>query len=140
MRLILSSMFVLLFTVFSLGSEMPPMPPMMGSSSKSIKPNNDFQNKMSDIKECSSLPPMIIFLPPPMEKDLISCRNKFYKPTVANAEKALSKMIDKKVSVSKISLAEGFRELYKIEYSYKKFILTSKKTSYCNAKLTKCLD
>ena len=78
---------------FIFADSMPPMPPGFGASATSKtdkrsvkdKKTNDFQKKISEIKGCNSLPPMIIFLPPPMEKDLISCRNEYFKPSKEKA-------------------------------------------------------
>lgn len=140
MRLVLA---VLSSFVFVLSSGMPPMPPGFGGppslpGTKQQK-QNDFQKKISDIKGCNSLPPMIIFLPPPMEKDLIICRNEYYKPSKAKAKKLISKMIGKDVTIKSISIQEGFREVYKIEYSAKFFVIDRDFVKYCNSSLTKCL-
>ncbi len=133
--------------VFIMSSDMPPMPPGFGAppvpnaGQKNVKAKktNDFQKKISEIKGCNSLPPMIIFLPPPMEKDLIACRNEYYKPSKAKAKKLISKMIGKDVKIKSISIEEGFREVYKIEYSAKRFFMDKNFVKYCNSVLTKCL-
>jgi len=129
--------------VFIFASSMPPMPPGFGvpstpktdKRSVKAKKTNDFQKKISEIKGCNALPPMIIFLPPPMEKDLVACRNEYYKPSKEKAKKLLSKLLGKKVKIKSISIEDGFREVYKIRYSIKKRTLVK----YCNSALTKCL-
>jgi hypothetical protein len=127
---------------------MPPMPPGFGGPSspdtvnkRSIKSKktNEFKKKLSDIKGCNSLPPMIIFLPPPMEKDLIICRNEYYKPSKEKAQKLISKMVGKNVKIKSISIEEGFREVYKVKYSTKYLIMEKDFIKYCNSALTKCL-
>ena len=76
-------------------------------------------------KECKTIPPMIIFLPPPMEKELIPCKNVVFKPTL--------KMVKKKFpSAKNISIAKGFERLYAIE-------LDNNTTLYCNRDLSACI-
>ena len=110
-----------------------------------------FKNKLDSIAECAVLPPMVIFLPPPMEKSLVSCRNEFYKPSVEDATKKLSELYKKTVTVSKIEIVDDFREVYKIymkiegeESSSSFFDWFDEKSEqpsfkYCNANLTRCL-
>ena len=140
MRLVLA---VFSSFVFVLSNSMPPMPPGFGDTPSPKSTNkqkiNDYQKKIGDIKECNSLPPMIIFLPPPMEKDLIICRNEYYKPSKEKTKKLLSKMLGKDITIKSISTQEGFREVYKIEYSTKFFIIERDFVTYCNSALTKCL-
>ena len=124
------------------GNSMPPMPPSFGANPTTAKVSkksggNDMQNKLDGIKGCSTLPPMIIFLPPPMEKDLIACRNGYNKPTNKIANEKLSKIIGKKVKIRKVEIEEGFREVYKITYSIKG--KSKKLYKYCNSAISKCL-
>ena len=119
-----------------LSADMPPMPPMMTSKKSNVskKQNNQtsFQNRLNKIEGCSTLPPMIIFLPPPMEKSLISCRNEYYKPTIKEASKKLSKLFKKKIKVTKVEIMSKFREVYKV-------YIKGKKYKYCNKDLNSCL-
>jgi hypothetical protein len=131
---------ILIISVFILSKllsvDMPPMPPMMPSTKAKtkIKQNKPsaFQTKLEEIEGCSSLPPMIIFLPPPMEKSLIQCRNNYYKPTKKDASKKLSKLFHKKIKVTKIKIMSKFREVYKI-------YIRGQKSKYCNKDLNSCL-
>ena len=156
-------------------NDMPPMPPFMMQQNvdkstqtqtkssepvvKSAQPKQSskqpaqgtFKNKLDSIAECAVLPPMVIFLPPPMEKSLVSCRNEFYKPSIEDANKKLSELYNKTVTVSKIEIVDDFREVYKV---YIKIEGEQKSSSffdwfeeqpsepgfkYCNANLTHCL-
>lgn len=145
MRLVL---LVVSSFIFAFSADMPPMPPGFGASpmpgqvnravAKGKKPNT-FKKNLSEIPGCNSLPPMIIFLPPPMEKDLIACRNEYFKPTKAKAKEFISKLVGKDVTIKSVSIEEGFREVYKIEYSAKNIFLNKDFTKYCNTALTKCL-
>jgi hypothetical protein len=80
-------------------------------------------------KECEIIPPMLIFMPPPLQEDLRKCKNKLFMPTVDLAKKALSKKY-KNIKIKKISIVEGFDELYEIK--------TDKGNFYCNKSVTKC--
>ena len=156
-------------------NDMPPMPPFMMQqnadkptksqpnnnapivkSAQSKQPNKQpaqgtFKNKLDSIAECAVLPPMVIFLPPPMEKSLVSCRNEFYKPSIEDATKKLSKLYKKTVTVSKIEIVDDFREVYKVymtiegEKRSSSFFdwfedeLKESSFKYCNANLTHCL-
>ena len=110
---------------------MPPMPPMMNmSTQKSDKskpkkrPNTSIKNKLP--KECQIIPPMLIFMPPPLQKDLSKCKNTLFKPTKEKVYKTL------KLKAKKIEAISGFTGLYKIT--------TKKNIIYCNKDLNKCFE
>lgn len=105
---------------------MPPMPPSFNSV-KSEKPYP---------KSCSALPRMIVFLPPPMEIDFIQCKNDLNMPTILDVEKALLKKYGKGVSDTKVSLAVGFHQLYRVDYTQDKIV----KTILVNGSLTKIIE
>ena len=119
---------ILLFLPFMLLANsipMPPMPPAMNfdKPKKKIKTNS----KVSMPKECEMIPPMIIFLPPPLEDALTKCKNKLFEPKLEFAKKVFAK---KKLKVKSINIVKGFNELYEIK--------TNKGNFYCNKDLTKC--
>jgi len=120
--------FILCLPLFLFASEvtMPPMPPMPPNIklTKKNKPQKKEKNVLP--KECRIIPPMIIFLPPPLEVDLRKCKNRLFMPQVKDVEKKL------KVKVKKIEIVDGFSELYKI--------VTNKKVLFCNKDLTKCFE
>jgi len=124
---------ILLFLpLFLLASEvtMPPMPPMPPAIklTKSDKNKKSQKKEKKDIlpKECRIIPPMLIFMPPPLEVDLRKCKNRLFMPTIKEVQKKL------KVKVKKIEIVDGFSELYKI--------VTNKKVLFCNKDLTKCFE
>jgi len=97
-------------------SQMPPMPPMPPSLSGK-KTVHISAKKAAMPKECELLPPMVIFLPPPMEKQLDSCKNKLYKPSKTFAQKRLSKLLNKKIVVKSVKIVKKFSKLYRIKYN-----------------------
>lgn len=90
--------------------EMPPMPPMIDAG------KNTKKEKRATPKSCDAIPPMVIFLPPPMEKDVVTCKNELFKPKKEFVEKQLSKLFKKKTTIQKIEIVEKFNQLYKITY------------------------
>ena len=104
---------------------MPPMPPAMNleKSKKTTKK----EKKSTLPKECEMIPPMIVFLPPPLEDALNKCKNKLFEPKLDYANKVFS---NKKLKVKSINIVNGFVELYKID--------TNKGSFYCNKDLSKC--
>jgi hypothetical protein len=80
-------------------------------------------------KECEIIPPMLIFMPPPLQEDLRKCKNKLFMPGVEKAKKGFFKKF-KNIKIKKISIVKGFNELYEIE--------TNKGRFYCNKDVTKC--
>ena len=76
-------------------------------------------------KECKTIPPMIIFLPPPMEKELIPCKNVVFQPTM----KMVKKRFPKAVAVTP---AKGFERLYAIK-------MENNSTIFCNKELSHCI-
>ena len=111
---------------------MPPMPPMMNipaqktdkNSNPKKRPNTSIKNKLP--KECQIIPPMLIFMPPPLQKDLSKCKNALFKPTKEKVYKIL------KLKAKKIEAVSGFTGLYKIT--------TKKNIIYCNKDLNKCFE
>ena len=82
------SILLLPFILFAQNMpSMPPMPPMMNipaqktdkNSNPKKRPNTSIKNKLP--KECQIIPPMLIFMPPPLQKDLSKCKNVLFKPT-----------------------------------------------------------
>jgi len=109
------SFFILFLGAISLvASQMPPMPPSLNGK-KAV--HNKSVKKAAMPKECELLPPMVIFLPPPMEKQLDSCKNKLYKPSKTFAQKRLSKLLNKKIVVKSVKIVKKFSKLYKIKYN-----------------------
>lgn len=123
-------------------ADMPPMPPMPLVNVENSKPNetksiknveteqkkrkNQVNQAPAMPKECEVMPPMIVFLPPPMEEDLTLCKNALNKPKLENVKKVYK-------DATSVDIAEGFKELYKIT-------LKNKKELYCNSTLSSCLE
>jgi len=122
---------VLLSSSLLIAQNTPPMPPMAGA-------NNPIKNadKLKLPKECSTVPPMIIFLPPPLEEAYYQCKNSLYLPKKEDAETKLSKLLNEKIKITSIDVVNGFTELYGIEIVDSKNIVRS---YYCNRFLTKCI-
>lgn len=91
--------------------DMPPMmPPMV--------PNIDVvEDKQQKPDSCAMIPPMVLFLPPPMEIELVNCKNKMGLPKKEFAEKQLSKLLKKDIKIDKIEIVKKFNQLYKITYN-----------------------
>lgn len=95
--------------------DMPPMPPMVPmDKNTNIKKQKDTKNTQP--KSCEMIPPMVIFLPPPMEKQVVKCKNEMFKPKKELVQKQLSKLLKKKIKVKKIEIVEKFNQLYKVTY------------------------
>lgn len=77
-------------------------------------------------KECKTIPPMIIFLPPPMEKELIPCKNEVFKPTMKMVKKKFPKAVA-------IAPTKGFERVYTIT-------LENNTTIFCNKDLSVCIQ
>jgi hypothetical protein len=131
-------LFILPFFLFAENIPMPPMPPALplnqNNDVKVQKNNNKNKNekrntKVKMPKECSIIPPTLIFMPPPLEADLRKCKNKLFMPTINLAKKELSKKY-KNIKIEKISVVDGFDELYAIK--------TNKGVFYCNKDVRKC--
>ena len=101
-----------------------PMPPSFGGLAKPYP------------ESCKPLPRMIVFLPPPMEADFRKCKNDLYMPTVADASLVLLKKFGKGVSDIKISLADGFYQLYQVDFK----LNGKEKRIFVNGNLTKFID
>ena len=114
-----------LLTVVLYGVDMPPMPPMIPTLEKQHT-NNKTIKKTTKPKSCELIPPMVIFLPPPMEKELVKCKNEMFKPKKELVQKQLQKLLKKKITINKIEIVKKFNQLYKITYNNNKTILTNK--------------
>ncbi len=98
-----------IFTLFAIfGWAQPPTPPSIPLP-----------------KECKTIPPMIIFLPPPMEKELIPCKNVVFLPSLKSVKKKFPKAVDVKPT-------KGFERLYTIT-------LDNNETLFCNKELSRCI-
>ena len=108
---------------------MPPMPPAMNLNNKKAEvKKHKVKSKSNTVPdECKVIPPMLIFMPPPLENDLTKCKNKMFKPKLSYAKKIFSK---KHLKVKEINIVNGFNQLYEIK--------TNKGSFYCNKNLTKC--
>ena len=118
-----------LATLFALGLhavDMPPMPPMIPTldTKKSVETKSNKKSTMP--KSCELIPPMVIFLPPPMEAELINCKNKMFKPKKELVKKQLEKLFKKKIVVKKIEIVKKFNQLYKVTYNNDNVILVNK--------------
>jgi hypothetical protein len=129
-----------------LASDMPPMPPgMMDSGKKSVSGEQKKDTKQKTKKkgngfkmpkECSTLPPMIIFLPPPMEVEMRACKNALHLPKKEDALKKLKASYKKDVVIKSIEPADGFVEVYQIDIEVDK----KQKSLFCNGKLEYCIE
>ena len=111
------------------GVDMPPMPPMIPSlDTKAPQQKSAKQTKQKSAmpKACELIPPMVIFLPPPMENQLIKCKNEMFKPKKEFVQKQLAKLLKKKITIEKIEFVAKFNQLYKITYNKNNTILTNK--------------
>jgi hypothetical protein len=127
-------LFILPFFLFAENIPMPPMPPALPlNQNKNVKvqknKNKEKSTKVKMPKECNIIPPMLIFMPPPLQEDLRKCKNKLFMPSLNLAKKELSKKY-KNIKIKKISIVKGFDELYEIK--------TNKGIFYCNKNVTKC--
>jgi len=116
---------LLLLSTFGYTIEMPPMPPMVAMDKQNYSKNHK-QTKRSTPKSCDMVPPMVVFLPPPMQVEVDKCNNQLHIPKKELVEKNLSKALKKKISVKKIEIVEKFNQLYKITYNDGSVILTNK--------------
>jgi hypothetical protein len=116
-----------IIAVYASAIEMPPAIPMLDiKDDKKTTPTKKSKNP----KECDMLPPMVVFLPPPMEKMVNECKNKLYIPSKEMAQKGLSKILKRKVKVKSVKLEDGFAQAYEIDIYSEKYI--------CNKTVTKC--
>lgn len=92
---------------------MPPMPPSLGTA----KTSKTKDEKQQMPKSCELMPPMVVFLPPPMEAGLSECKNELNKPKKEFVEKQLKRLLKKDVKVKTIEIVEKFDQLYKVTYN-----------------------
>lgn len=109
-----SLLLLSIFTIFVNAVDTIPMPPMIPALDSKQNTNN---TKSTMPKSCELIPPMVIFLPPPMQVELSKCKNELYKPKKEFVEKQLSKLFNKKIQVSKVEIVKKFDQLYKITYN-----------------------
>lgn len=127
----------LILTTALMASDMPPMPPGMGSDTQKNEQTKEQPQKKAPSmpKECANLPPMVVFLPPPMEAELVGCKNAIYKPPLKAADAMVKKLYNEDAKALSVTPAEGFERIYAIEYSYK----GKQRTLYCNKQLERCI-
>lgn len=109
-----------------IAGDAPNLPPVPGMPAKKSLVKKKEQND-----SCKVIPPMLVYLPPMLEKDLYKCKNSIHMPTVNTAEKGLKSLLKRDVKVLKISIVKGFNMLYKIESDMGSF--------YCNRYVNRCL-
>lgn len=132
----LLKMAVLLFPMWLIAAEgavkVPPAP---------LSPPTAPKKSLKDMlpQECATIPPMLVVLPPPMQKDMNRCKNAFHKPKPETVNSNLAAMHGEKVNVTNISALDGFQRLYQIDYTMDGFFGEKKKTIYCNETVTQCL-
>jgi hypothetical protein len=114
---------------------MPPMPPMIPDID--VKTNSKKSDQKTTPKSCELLPPMVVFIPPPMENMLNDCKNQLNLPKKESVEEIIIKKRYKSSTLKSISITEGFTQLYTIELTDK-----NKKdiTLFCNGSLSKCIS
>ena len=129
-------LFLPLFIFANEAVPMPPMPPMMNlGATKKETPKKEESKKSAKKtsfkmpKECQTIPPMIILLPPPLEQSLTECKNRLYLPKLDYAKKVFAK---KGLKVKSVNFVKGFVELYEVK--------TDKGVFYCNRNLSKCFE
>ena len=132
-------LFLIPFVLFANEAmPMPPMPPAVPVINMNKNTNqqthkkgktNIKQKKSKHImpKECAVIPPMLIFMPPPLQDDLTKCKNRLFLPKLNVAKKVFAK---KGLKVKSVSIAKGFTQLYQVS--------TNKGNFYCNKTLNKC--
>lgn len=116
-------------------SQMPPMPPMPPMMGMDINTTKQPVQKQEVVNSCELLPPMVVFIPPPMEDMLNECKNSLKMPKEELVKEKLLKGQYKDAKVEKISVAEGFVQLYAIDLLDKK----EKVRLYCNSSVEKCI-
>ncbi|MBC8238351.1 MAG: hypothetical protein H8E76_09020 [Helicobacteraceae bacterium] len=116
--MIINNMLLLsiISATFMHATEMPPMPPMPPIF-ETAKTTSVASQQATTPSSCQLIPPMVIHLPPPMEKELINCKNELFLPNKALAEKNLSNLLKKQIAVEKIEIVPKFNQLYKVTYN-----------------------
>ena len=122
--------------VWSQNLTMPPMPPsipMIQQKSHTTPPRPNTTKKQPTMpQECSIIPPMLIFMPPPLEADLARCKDKLYLPKKEQAYKRLQQILKQKIKIYSIKPVKGFIEVYAIK--------TDKGMYYCNKDVNRCFQ
>ncbi|MEA1916303.1 MAG: hypothetical protein U9N42_02115 [Campylobacterota bacterium] len=119
-------------STYLLATQMPPMPPMVPTLE--VKTKKPTEKKRSSVpKSCELIPPMVVFIPPPMENMLNECKNSMNMPSYELANNMLIK--NKKSKIKDIQIAKSFIQLYKIDVESNKSI----ETFYCNKDVNSCI-
>ena len=122
------------FTTFALAAQnsmpMPPMPPGM------IKPSKDQITARQRHDVCAEVPPMIIYLPPPLAKARAECLLKKQKPSKEDAKRRFSERLKSDVDIIAIKGVEGFENLYRFDIAIGKM----RTTLFCDAQLRQCIQ
>lgn len=119
---------LVLIAIISLNATNVMMPP----SIPDIKlPTHTKHKTKKPIDKCKLIPPMLINIPPMLEDDLDSCKNKLYLPNKKTATQKLHKLLKTKIIIKNIKSTEGFSMLYQI--------ITNKGTFYCNRNIDRCI-
>ena len=129
-RFVLSVVFVTFVFAAQKSMPMPPMPPGM------TKPSKDQTAAAQRHDVCAEVPPMIIFLPPPLAKARAECLLQKQKPSHEEVKRRLSQKLKSDVSVTKIEGVEGFENLYRIDF----YIGEMNTTLFCDRQLQHCIQ
>lgn len=126
------SMFAVFANAAQTGVPMPPMPPeVIHPSKRAPEPN---MNKEGD--PCKAVPPMIIFLPPPLAKARAECLLKRQKPSMEEAKRLFAQKLKSDVDITSIKGIEGFDNLYRFD-----IIIGKMRTRlFCDAQLQQCIQ
>ena len=131
MKKIVIAFGIALLPALFAAEDMPPMP--MSPPADAVKPNKVVPKPP---QECDAVPPMLIYLPPELEKDMAVCKNLLYKPSMEAAQKALEKIFAQKVQIKDISMVPKYKELYRIVAIVDK----KERALYCNSDVDACLE
>jgi len=86
-------------------------------------------------KECSSIPPMILFLPPPLEAELHNCKVALNIPDNNTTSDMLQKNLKKKLTITAIRPLFNSENIFEIEYMAK----NKKESIICNKTMDSCI-
>jgi hypothetical protein len=131
--MMIKKIYLAILPISLLAANMPPMPPMIPNID--MKPTPTASVKNATPQSCELLPPMVVFIPPPMEKMLNDCKNQLHLPKNEQVEKNILQGEYKKLKIKSISITEDFAQLYKI-------VITNDKKEielFCNSNLSKCI-
>lgn len=129
----IKKIYLAILPISLLAANMPPMPPMIPNID--MKPTPSKSVKKTTPQSCELLPPMVVFIPPPMENMLNDCKNQLHLPKNEQVEKSILKGVYKNSKIKSISITEDFAQLYKIVLSENKKEIEL----FCNSTLSKCI-